>query len=322
MKLLTLNTHSLIEENYQWKLEQFAAFIERELPDVFCQQEVNQTRTADIIPEEELEGFVRNSEMKMKLKKGYEAEKKEEQERLEEKEKSEKSKLHVEVNPDEVIQEEAIREDNHAAVLASILKQRGINYHWTWTGAKIGYGKYDEGLAVFSRSPILQTRQFYISKSHDYSNWKSRKILGIQTDQNTWFYTMHMGWWSDEEEPFKDQWERFQTSDIHMKEQEVWLLGDFNSPCDVRGEGYDEIKSYGWLDTWELAEVKDAGITVSGQIDGWRDTGKQGNTESQNGMRIDYIWTNQNRPIKKSQVVFDGSRDPIVSDHFGVMVET
>ena len=43
MKLLTLNTHSLIEPEYEAKREIFVEFIAKEQPDVFAFQEVNQT---------------------------------------------------------------------------------------------------------------------------------------------------------------------------------------------------------------------------------------------------------------------------------------
>ena len=43
MKLLTLNTHSLIEPEYEAKREIFVEFIAKEQPDVFALQEVNQT---------------------------------------------------------------------------------------------------------------------------------------------------------------------------------------------------------------------------------------------------------------------------------------
>ena len=42
MKLLTLNTHSLIEPEYEAKREIFVEFIAKEQPDVFALQEVNQ----------------------------------------------------------------------------------------------------------------------------------------------------------------------------------------------------------------------------------------------------------------------------------------
>ena len=43
MKLLTLNTHSLIEPDYEAKREIFVNFIAAEQPEVFALQEVNQT---------------------------------------------------------------------------------------------------------------------------------------------------------------------------------------------------------------------------------------------------------------------------------------
>ena len=43
MKLLTLNTHSLIEPDYEAKREFFVNFIAAEQPEVFALQEVNQT---------------------------------------------------------------------------------------------------------------------------------------------------------------------------------------------------------------------------------------------------------------------------------------
>ena len=42
MKLLTLNTHSLIEPDYEAKREIFVNFIAAEQPEVFALQEVNQ----------------------------------------------------------------------------------------------------------------------------------------------------------------------------------------------------------------------------------------------------------------------------------------
>ena len=43
MKILTLNTHSLVEENYRVKTEIFIDTVLRERPDVIALQEVNQT---------------------------------------------------------------------------------------------------------------------------------------------------------------------------------------------------------------------------------------------------------------------------------------
>ena len=51
MKLLTLNTHSLIEPDYEAKRKIFVDFIAREQPEVFALQEVNQTAAAPLLGE-------------------------------------------------------------------------------------------------------------------------------------------------------------------------------------------------------------------------------------------------------------------------------
>ena len=39
-------------------------------------------------------------------------------------------------------------------------------------------------------------------------------------------------------------------------------------------------------------------------------------------MRLDQIWCSQSQSIALSRVLFDGERGPVVSDHFGLLVET
>ena len=54
MKLLTLNTHSLVEDNYSKKLDAFVSAIAEQRPDIIALQEVNQTiaeTQADVISE-------------------------------------------------------------------------------------------------------------------------------------------------------------------------------------------------------------------------------------------------------------------------------
>ncbi|MBT9775197.1 exodeoxyribonuclease III [Clostridium sp. MCC353] len=284
MKIITLNTHSLEEENYEEKLHQFVEGIFQEKPDVIALQEVNQTRTADPVPAGLLEqcGFIR-CEPGMG---GADCE------------------------------EAVIRVDNHSYRAARMLRERGICYTWTWTAAKVGYDKYDEGLAVFSRFPVLDTRQFFITGTHDYNNWKTRKILGIQAETGQGpmeFYSVHMGWWEDEEEPFETQWKRINSLLKNGKCMTTWLMGDFNSPASVSGQGYDLVKRSGWLDTYELAAEKDDGITVDHSIDGWKER------KNDPGMRIDYIWTGKKQQVMCSRVLFNGKNYPVVSDHYGVL---
>ena len=322
MKLMTLNTHSLEETDYESKLHTFAEVLCREQPDIIALQEVNQTRSADPADPRELVqcGYVPCADSAFADAACADsacadatcadaacAD----------------SACADSVSPSAAAPSPVIRCDNHAYRVARLCAQMGLNYHWTWTGAKIGYDKYDEGLAIFSRFPILGTEQFYITGTQDYTNWKTRRILGISISADhgmEHFYSVHMGWWNDAEEPFQAQWERICRTLPSRTAGPVWLMGDFNSPAHVQGQGRDLIRNSGWLDSYELAASKDSGITAGQVIDGWRENHIIGNGGSP-GMRIDYIWTSRQIPVRSSRVIFNGSREPVVSDHYGIIVE-
>ena len=274
MKLLTLNTHSIVEENYEEKLQQFADWIIREQPDIIALQEVNQS--INEIPAENAEQA------------GYLS-----------------CRSEQELPP--------LRRDNHALRTAQLLRSAGISYHWTWIPLKIGYDIYEEGLAIMSRKPIEDTEQFFISETQDFHNWKTRKILGIKVE-DTWFYTVHLSWWDDPEEPFARQWDR---ALLHLTDKkQCFVMGDFNCPAELSGEGYEYVRTSGWHDTWLLAKEKDGGVTIENVIDGWRE--RLG--DEAGGMRIDQIWSRERVDVKSSGVVFDGKNGDVVSDHYGVEV--
>ena len=100
-----------------------------------------------------------------------------------------------------------LKADNHAAAVAKMLEARGVHYYWSWLPAKVGYDIYDEGAAVFSRAPITDAENLLLSQINDYNNWKTRRTLGICAG-DVWYYTVHLGWWKDEVEPFAPQWEK------------------------------------------------------------------------------------------------------------------
>ena len=91
------------------------------------------------------------------------------------------------------------------------------------------------------------------------------------------------------------------------------LMGDFNTDAISDQQAYQQIKSLGLFDTFEMAEQKDSGITVEKAIDGWK-----GHSQEK---RLDYIFLNQAKRVLSSQVIFNGKNKPIVSDHFGVEVD-
>lgn len=279
MKLMTLNTQSLMAAEYEEKLRQFVAGVLAEMPDVIALQEVNQSIGAAVAAPELLVGYV----------------------------------------PAQTAI--PVRADNHAAHVARLLREAGVQCSWTYLPVKVGYSRFDEGLAMLALNrEICHVERFLISRAEDYTNWKTRRVLGIQVaGMVDWFYTVHMGWWTDEQEPFLAQWKvlnAFLTT--KPRNAPVWLMGDFNSPAEVRGEGYDKIAGTGWYDTFQTAEQRDSGITVPGVIDGWEN--KLTDTAI-TGMRIDHIWCSLPERITSSTVVFNGVRHPVVSDHFGVMIE-
>ena len=188
-----------------------------------------------------------------------------------------------------------------------------LEFIWSWLPAKIGYDRYDEGMAVFSRAPITAAENLLLSQINDYNNWKTRRALGICAG-DVWYYAVHLGWWKDEEEPFADQWNILAAA--AGAKPLAFLLGDFNSEADVRGEGYDLILRSGWQDTYRLARQRDDGYTVVQAIDGWRDA-----PDAAAKKRIDQIWCSQAVPVHSSRVVFGGKQEPRVSDHAGVLIE-
>lgn len=200
-----------------------------------------------------------------------------------------------------------IKEGNYAVLIHEILKEMNLRYNFCWMGMKKGYDKFDEGLAIFSRAPIKEAKSLLLSNTADYNNFKKRMALLVETDFGV-FINCHLGWEHDLEEPFQNQLIRINACQNFKKE--MYLMGDFN--VRASGEGYERITSSGWHDTFCLAEEKCGEATVSGKIDGWEKNG--GN------LRIDYIFTNKKKSVKKSQVLFDGKKEPKISDHFGVMV--
>ena len=102
---------------------------------------------------------------------------------------------------------------------------------------------------------------------------------------------------------------------VPLAEERLWLMGDFNSPAHITGQGRDLILASGWFDAYDLAASRDSGVTVANAIDGWREQGEIP------GMRIDYIWTSRRVPVISSRTIYDGTSFPVVSDHFGIITE-
>ncbi|MCA9766278.1 MAG: endonuclease/exonuclease/phosphatase family protein [Carnobacterium sp.] len=268
MRLLTLNTHSWLEEQPQIKLSLLVEAILSNQFDIIAFQEVNQSMKESVI---------------------------------------DLSSTSTYCPTNSTIQ---IKRDNFAYQVQQKLEQMGLIYHWTWQPSHVGYDIYDEGLAFLSLEPIQELKTFYASKSLAYTNHKTRSIVGMQVG-NSWYINLHLGWWHDEEDTFKEQWAVCSTF-FEALTGPIYLMGDFNNPSQSTDEGYDLV-SKEWFDTFLLATKRDGGNTVESNIDGW-----SANTEK---LRLDFIFTNKAITVKQSEVIFNGLNYPVISDHYGVSIE-
>ena len=207
-----------------------------------------------------------------------------------------------------------LKEDNFLTVLLQELEKLCVtNYEAVWDYAHIGYDVYEEGVCLLSKHPIVEKQSFFVSQTESTTNWKARKIVRCTVsyqDELIDFYSCHLGWWGDEEEPFKMQMDKLYGM-LHPA-RKSFLLGDFNNNALIRNEGYDYMKSLGLYDTYELADKKDKGMTVKGKIAGWE-------TNSQD-LRLDLVMTTHPVQVISSKVVFNGDNKQVISDHYGVEV--
>lgn len=274
---MTLNTHSLHGEEASENIDRLCEFLGNELPDVIALQEVNQTESEEAADTDHTDGFYRIATCESPV---------------------------------------PLKRDNFVLELWWRLSQRGIVYHFCWLPVKRGYGCFDEGLAFLSREPIESACGFYISRGKDYNDWKTRMALLMKQKGSPYtFCDLHTSRYDDRDDPFYEQWKRF-IKRIPERENTV-LLGDFNCPAEIRGEGYDRICESGYFDMYRLSDEREGGKeTVYGGIDGWYD-GALGD-----GGRIDYIFTGFYPKAKRISYrrVLDGERGERVSDHFGVVV--
>lgn len=207
----------------------------------------------------------------------------------------------------------SIKKDNYVEILCDELKKLNENkYTYVWDFSHIGYDVYEEGLAILTKHPIIKFNSFYVSKEKGINTYKSRKILCATVNINNKeidFYSCHLGWWHDDEEPFKYQADELMK---HMDNDKLnFFMGDFNNNAFIKNEGYDYLIKNNFIDTYMMADIKDNGITVTGTIDGWK--------SSSEDKRLDLILTNRKIKVNESKVVFN-TKNTIVSDHFGLEV--
>lgn len=267
MKVMTLNTHSWMEENPLEKLTQIAEWIAKQEIEIIALQEINQLIDSPAI------------------------------------------------TPNQYfcpLDEQApIHEDNFAYLLVEELAKLGVHYYWSWTYAHIGYDIYEEGLAILAKNPI-QPAAFIASIEQDPKKL-TRKQLVARLTSSVGVLTVLSGHYSwAGEEGFSYEWQ--QTIDYLKAETNPLLfMGDFNNPADTKEHQAILASPLQLNDAFLVAQAKQGEHTVVKAIDGW--------SENTQKLRIDYVFLDEMFHVKQYKVIFDGIKQPMVSDHAGVLVE-
>jgi maltose 6'-phosphate phosphatase len=197
-----------------------------------------------------------------------------------------------------------IHNDNYALKIQKGLKNEGVNYYLYFEPIKESFGKYDEGLAIISKYPLNEVNSKLISKTADYSNWKTRKILtGKMTFSDNLHITIgtsHFGW-SDGYEVFEDQ---FDLANDELIDSSIALIaGDFNILN--TSEEYKYICNKGWIDIFKETTY-------------FAKPTFRGDSQNNNVERIDYVFINNSFKLIDNEILFIDTR---VSDHYGVYAE-
>ena len=205
----------------------------------------------------------------------------------------------------------ALHKDNYALQLVTYLKSQGRPYEWSWSYNHIGYGKYQEGVAILSKTPIT-VEDVLISATADDRDYHTRRALVAQTridDTPITIVSLHMSWF---EKGFVSEWQKLEKF-LEDSPKPIFLMGDFNNPFAT--EGYQMIleSKLDLQDSHLVADVISGDHTIIGDIDGWED--------NRDFLKVDHIFTTKGLDIKSSKVVLDGGASPLVSDHFGLAVE-
>ncbi|MCS4487864.1 endonuclease/exonuclease/phosphatase family protein [Streptococcus sciuri] len=263
-KVLTLNTHSWLENNPLEKLAKLADDIATNDYNLICLQEINQEMTSQVatsVPH-------------------YQA---------------------LKASP-------AIHVDNYALLLILALLEKGKTYYWSWAYNHIGYDKYHEGVAILSKQPI-EVFDILVSDVNEEADYHTRRALAVKTELNQksiLAVSVHLSWWN---KGFQGEWKKLEDA-LLAKEMPVLIMGDFNNPYGY--EGYQMVldSKLDLRDSHTVASEISGNHTIKANIDGW-----EGNKKA---LKVDYIFTNLDTPIKSSQIVFNGNSSPVLSDHFGV----
>jgi maltose 6'-phosphate phosphatase len=226
---------------------------------------------------------------------------------------------------DAAIHQGIIRKDNMALIISDrIMEKYQVQYNFAWNWAHYGWTVWEEGVAVLSKYPVVQSEDRYVSLNTNTGSITSRKVMyaSCQAPDGLFnIFSAHIHWRtsvSDEEQ--NNQIRNIQTmvdgKDSLNAGAFSLVCGDFNgNPTSEYpwSEGYNTMMRKGvysdsFLEIYPDANQKPAlgkYNTIGGDLPG----------------RIDYVFMKKHPRLKvmDSQIIFTGEVVGRVSDHFGVL---
>lgn len=194
-----------------------------------------------------------------------------------------------------------VKEGNNLSILRSFLLKP---YELYFEAKKLGFGVYEEGLAILSKEPLINNGYAYISKAKEFNNWLTRIALYGDYKGIT-FFDIHLGW-TIGDETIENQIDNLSKMAL-QKENLVMIFGDYN--CCMYSPQYEYFKAKGFYSIGELLNIDPIKYpTFNYDLD---------NGQKENRV-IDHIFTNKKMNILDYQVLFS---DKPVSDHNLIYLE-
>lgn len=229
MKVLTLNTHSWLEENQQDKMERLAQKIHDEQFDVIALQEVNQTAKANIVAspfgfcKTQMTTDIKEDNFALKLV----------------------TYLHEKFNDD-----------------------YQWTWSYNHIGYDI-YDEGTALLSRHPITSPFSYRLSEIDDPKDYHTRYATGACIKVDGQVQYFMSLHASWWLSPEGNLTFPYEANRLNELKDKlEYPIMIMGDFNNPSQKRDEGYDLITQT-WNDSYTSAKETLGQYTMGGAIAGW-----------------------------------------------------
>jgi maltose 6'-phosphate phosphatase len=231
-------------------------------------------------------------------------------------------------NKSSVISNGIIRVDNMALIISNRLKEKySADYNFVWSWSHYGWSVWEEGVAVMSKHPLIDSDSRYVSSSSSINNIASRKVIyGLyQTPVGRInIYSAHTHWRTT----VTDEEQNNQIKNIKLmvveKEASIpdsisFVCGDFNgNPTSDYpwSEGYNTMMyNNEYKDTF-LEAYPDANSKPAQSIYFTIGGGTPG--------RIDYIFMKKNSQLNvvDSQIIFKDDVVGKVSDLLNLSLTT